>query len=159
MSEKLSERFAALFMRHHRDSCYPTAMPFEAEAFADEAVALLAEQPPTDAAGMRERAATRGGLDVVERLRWDTRYTYGHVPVTMEDAAMEIERLRSLSPSPTADALRVAEEALDSIETWLDDPQHGTINYVEGPGLYDDLEKFRRVAHVALAAIRKTKEG
>ena len=42
MSEKLSERFAALFMRHHRDSCYPTAMPFEAEAFADEAVASLA---------------------------------------------------------------------------------------------------------------------
>ena len=32
--------------------------------------------------------------DIVVRLRWDQRYTNGHVPVTMEDAALEIERLR-----------------------------------------------------------------
>jgi len=32
--------------------------------------------------------------DIISRLRWDTRYTHGHVPVTMEDAAKEIERLR-----------------------------------------------------------------
>lgn len=32
--------------------------------------------------------------DIVERLRWQKRYTHGIVPVTMEDAAKEIERLR-----------------------------------------------------------------
>jgi len=34
--------------------------------------------------------------DIVERLRWDTRYTNGHVPVTLADAADEIERLRAM---------------------------------------------------------------
>lgn len=32
--------------------------------------------------------------DIIERLRWQKRYTNGMVPVTMEDAAKEIERLR-----------------------------------------------------------------
>lgn len=32
--------------------------------------------------------------DIVERCRWDMRYTRGHVPVTLDDAAKEIERLR-----------------------------------------------------------------
>lgn len=34
--------------------------------------------------------------DITERLRWDQRYTYGHVPLTLEDAAKEIERLRRI---------------------------------------------------------------
>lgn len=33
--------------------------------------------------------------DIVERLRWQKRYTNGIVTVTMEDAAKEIERLRA----------------------------------------------------------------
>jgi hypothetical protein len=33
--------------------------------------------------------------DIIERLRWQKRYTKGIVPVTMEDAAKEIERLRA----------------------------------------------------------------
>jgi uncharacterized small protein (DUF1192 family) len=33
--------------------------------------------------------------DITERLRWDKRYTRGHVPVTVEDAAKEIERLQA----------------------------------------------------------------
>jgi len=33
--------------------------------------------------------------DIVERLRWQKRYTNGIVPVTMEDAAKQIERLRA----------------------------------------------------------------
>lgn len=33
--------------------------------------------------------------DVVERLRWQQRYTRGVVTVTQEDAALEIERLRT----------------------------------------------------------------
>ena len=39
---------------------------------------------------------SRFDTDIVERLRWQKRYTMGIVPVTMEDAAKEIERLRSL---------------------------------------------------------------
>lgn len=34
--------------------------------------------------------------DIVKRLRWDKRYTHGHVPVTLDDGAKEIERLRSI---------------------------------------------------------------
>jgi len=37
---------------------------------------------------------SRFDADIVERLRWDKRYTNGHVPVTMEDAAKYIEQLR-----------------------------------------------------------------
>lgn len=33
--------------------------------------------------------------DIVRSLRWDMRYTNGHVPVTMSKAADEIERLRA----------------------------------------------------------------
>lgn len=32
---------------------------------------------------------------VPERLRWDKRYTRGHVPVTLEDAAKRIEELEA----------------------------------------------------------------
>jgi hypothetical protein len=42
----------------------------------------------------------RHDIDIVDRLRWDKRYTDGHVPLTMEDAAKEIERLRSVAPAP-----------------------------------------------------------
>ena len=35
--------------------------------------------------------------DIVERLRWDMRYTNGHVPVTLSNAADEIVRLRDLA--------------------------------------------------------------
>lgn len=37
----------------------------------------------------------RESIDIVERLQWDKRYTNGHVPLTLEDAAKEIERLRN----------------------------------------------------------------
>lgn len=40
-------------------------------------------------------------IDIVERLRWQKRYVYGLVCVTMEDAAKEIERLRSELRSKT----------------------------------------------------------
>jgi len=35
-------------------------------------------------------------MDIVERARWDKRYTTGHVPVTLEECAQEIERLRAM---------------------------------------------------------------
>jgi hypothetical protein len=34
-------------------------------------------------------------LDITERLEWDKRYTYGHVPVTLADAKDTIIRLRA----------------------------------------------------------------
>ena len=33
--------------------------------------------------------------DIVDRLKWCERYTYGLVPVTMDEAGKEIEKLRS----------------------------------------------------------------
>ncbi len=47
---------------------------------------------------------SRFDTDIVELLRWSKRYTNGHVPLVMEDAANEIERLRSaLKPFAQAD--------------------------------------------------------
>ena len=45
---------------------------------------------------MTERKTEQAGPedDIVSRLRWDKRYTNGHVPLTFENAAREIERLQ-----------------------------------------------------------------
>lgn len=45
--------------------------------------------------------------DIVDRLRWDMRYTRGHVPVTLSNAADEIERLRA-DLSEAEDLLQIA---------------------------------------------------
>jgi hypothetical protein len=46
-------------------------------------------------------------VDLVERLRWQKRYTRGVVTVTQEDAAAEIERLR---------------EFVGWVESWVSNP-------------------------------------
>ena len=66
-NETLSERFAELFERYHRNSCYPFAEPFEAKAFADEAMAILAERPTPSPDATEAARAMRGD----EEKQWE----------------------------------------------------------------------------------------
>jgi len=148
MSEKLSEQFAALLDEYAKEPNGPFGRMkrFNLSEFAvDHADAILsalrlAEQPPTDAAGIREAAAK-----YVE----DRQYPYNGL------LARGIRRLPlPLQPSPTADALRVAEEALAEATPIL---KYFAMGETQFSGEGTPLTAFYRCTY-ALAEIRKTKE-
>ena len=132
-NETLSERFAELFERYHRNSCYPFAEPFEAKAFADEAMAILAERPTpspdaTEAArAMREAAAK--GREAVDRakeaLAWiatnmsgvslfDWNEKANAILSGLNFATNPIYVLPTPQPDERDEALRVAKEAVQA---------------------------------------------
>lgn len=57
-----------------------------------------------------------GDVDIVERCRWDKRYTNGHVPVTLDDAANEIERSRQLVSALTTERNKLREAGKNIIK-------------------------------------------
>ena len=122
-----------------------------------EAALRLAEQPPTDAAGMRERAA-----NVEDQSKTDaenipggeqTKFLSGWAEASHQ-IATNIRAL-PLPPSPTTDALKLAEEALAEAAPILK-----SFAAVEAQFSREGTPTaaFYRCID-ALAAIRKTKEG
>ena len=157
MSEKLSERFAALLDA----KAYAHVGAFAIDHSDTILSALrLSEQPPTDAAGMREKAAETLALAATHNV--DNLVCAFGIP---EDGADGVKRLLSffvtairslpLPLSPTADALQVAEEALAEATPILK-----SFSLVETQFSREGtpLAAFYRCID-ALAAIRKTKEG
>ena len=146
MSEKLSEMFAEVSYEN----------PDDFKAFCmDNYLAILsalqrAEQPPTDAAGMREMAAKVA--DDIEAMADGTGEQTDFVKGISEGAHQIATNIRALPlpPSPTADALRAAEEALVQLSYNADNQDVGHKEY---------RTRAMVVARDALAAIRKTKEG
>ena len=157
MSEKLSERFAALFR-------VPSPYPNLAEQFsavghwAEQnygsilSALRLSEQPPTDVAGMRESLQKLTDDVGAAWLLFDKgiRLAIGNKNYNVvKQRIVEADAvLRSLPPSPTADALQSAKEALKAALPWVESGPAGS--WRDGT--------MAKVEH-ALAAIRKTKES
>jgi len=149
MSEKLSERFAARYAEGGMGALYSLV---EQNIDAILSALRLAEQPPTDAAGMRERAAAKANILHPEAVfKWQEKndIARGYDAGARKQATFARDAILALPPSPTTDALRVAEL------------EHARICELEetADGANGDGPFTRGAARDALAAIRKTKEG
>lgn len=79
---------------------------------------------------------SRFDIDIIERLRYQKRYTVGIVTVTMEDAAAEIERLRMLA--------QFTMEDMNLLRQWFNAVEDMSPEYLE----QKDRDLMQKIAKV-----------